>query len=129
MPASDPPPSLARCGPLRLPPPLGQTGIAAALTNTTKTIGGSFASAIFAIVLVYAGASAVVETASRLAGYLAVFAICGAGALAAAVLLCFVPKLAFTDPAEPVADAEPMADAEPVADADLTCASAGSARP
>ncbi len=31
--------------------PRGQTGIAAGLTNTTKTIGGSFASAVFGVVL------------------------------------------------------------------------------
>lgn len=83
--------------------PIGQTGIATALTNTTKTIGGSFASAIFAIVLAAGVASAATSTASSLLGYLTVFAICGAGALVAAVLLFFVPKLAFAD-AEPVGD-------------------------
>ena len=77
--------------------PRGQTGIATALTNTTKTIGGSFASAVFAIVLVAGAASAVTETASSLLGYLTVFAICGVGALVAAVLLFLVPKLAFAD--------------------------------
>lgn len=77
--------------------PRGQTGIATALTNTTKTIGGSFASAIFAIVLLAGAASAVTETASSLFGYLTVFTICGAGALVAAVLLFLVPKLAFAD--------------------------------
>ncbi len=77
--------------------PRGQTGIATALTNTTKTIGGSFASAIFAIVLVAGAATAVTETASSLLGYLTVFAICGGGALVAAVLLFLVPKLAFAD--------------------------------
>jgi MFS family permease len=78
--------------------PRGQTGIATGLTNTTKTIGGSFASATFAIVLAAGAASAVTATASSLAGYLTVFAICGGGALVAAVLLFFVPKLAFADP-------------------------------
>lgn len=77
--------------------PRGQTGIATALTNTTKTIGGSFASAIFAIVLAAGAASAVTATASSLLGYLTVFAICGIGALVAAVLLFLVPKLAFAD--------------------------------
>ena len=66
--------------------PPGQTGIAAALTNTTNTIGGSFASA------------AVTATASSLGGYLTVWSICAAGALVAGVLLFFVPKLAFADP-------------------------------
>lgn len=40
--------------------PLGHTGIAARLTNTMKAIGGSFASAIFTVVLVYAGGQAVI---------------------------------------------------------------------
>lgn len=77
--------------------PRGQTGIATALTNTTKTIGGSFASAVFAIVLAAGAASAVTATASSLLGYLTVFTICGVGALVAAVLLFLVPKLAFED--------------------------------
>lgn len=77
--------------------PRGQTGVATGLTNTTKTIGGSFASATFAIILAFGAASAVTATASSLLGYLTVFAICGSGALIAAVLLFFVPKLAFAD--------------------------------
>lgn len=77
--------------------PRGQTGVATGLTNTTKTIGGSFASATFAIILAFGAASAVTATASSLLGYLTVFAICGFGALIAAVLLFLVPKLAFAD--------------------------------
>lgn len=77
--------------------PRGQTGIATGLTNTTKTIGGSFASAIFAIVLAAGAATAVTQTASSLLGYMVVFTICGVGALVAAVLLFLVPKLAFAD--------------------------------
>jgi MFS family permease len=77
--------------------PRGQTGIATALTNTTKTIGGSFASAVFAIVLGAAVLNSAGATASSLGGYLAVFTICGVGALVAAVLLFLVPKLAFAD--------------------------------
>jgi MFS family permease len=77
--------------------PRGQTGVATGLTNTTKTIGGSFASATFAIILAFGAASAVTATASSLLGYLTVFAICGVGALVAAVLLFLVPKLAFAD--------------------------------
>ena len=79
--------------------PLGQTGIATGLTNTTKTIGGAFASAIFAVVLVFAAGQAVTETASSLLGYMIVFAICGGTALVAAIALFFVPKLAFSDAA------------------------------
>jgi len=77
--------------------PRGQTGIATGLTNTTKTVGGSFASAVFAIVLAAGAASAVTATASSLFGYLTVFAICGISALVAAVVLFLVPKLAFAD--------------------------------
>ena len=76
--------------------PRGQTGIAAGLTNTTKTIGGSFASAIFGIVLLQ-GAIEAAGTAASLSGYMIVWAVCGGGALVAAVLLFFVPKLAFAD--------------------------------
>ncbi len=76
--------------------PRGQTGIAAALTNTTKTIGGSFASAVFGVVLL-TGATAVTATAASLFGYMLVWTICGLGALVAGVLLFFVPKLAFAD--------------------------------
>jgi len=77
--------------------PKGQTGIASALTNTTKTIGGSFASAVFGVVL-FSAAATVITTASSLSGYLTVWAICGCGAFVAATLLFFVPKLAFADP-------------------------------
>lgn len=87
--------------------PRGQTGIAAALTNTTKTVGGSFASAVFGIVLAAGVLGSVSGTASSLAGYLAVWIICGVGALIAAVMLFFVPTLAFADVAEAVS-AEPL---------------------
>ncbi|MGN6503802.1 MAG: MFS transporter [Pseudolysinimonas sp.] len=76
--------------------PRGQTGIAAGLTNTTKTVGGSFASAVFGTVLA-TGAIAAAGTAASLSGYMTVWAICGGGALLAAVLLFFVPRLAFAD--------------------------------
>jgi MFS family permease len=77
--------------------PRGQTGIATAMTNTTKTIGGSFASATFAIVLVSTGIIRGATNDPSLGGYLIVFTICGCGALVAAVLLFLVPKLAFAD--------------------------------
>jgi MFS family permease len=76
--------------------PRGQTGIAAGLTNTTKTVGGSFASAVFGTVLA-TGAVASAGTAASLSGYMTVWAICGGGALLAVVLLFFVPRLAFAD--------------------------------
>ncbi|WP_285025819.1 MFS transporter [Plantibacter sp. ME-Dv--P-122b] len=90
--------------------PRGQTGVASALTNTTKTIGGSFASAVFGVVLFAGAAQAVTAGASSLSGYLTVWAICGAGALVAAVLLCFVPRLAFADAAPVDAGLEPRPD-------------------
>ena len=77
--------------------PLGQTGIAAGLTNTTKTVGGSFASAVFGVVLFAGASTAVTAGASSLTGYMTVWAICGIGALTATVLLFFVPRLAFAD--------------------------------
>lgn len=80
--------------------PRGQTGVASALTNTTKTIGGTFSSAVFGVVLA-AGVGAVAsETAAALGGYLTVWAICAAGGFLAAALLFFVPKVAFADVTE-----------------------------
>ena len=93
--------------------PRGQTGIAAALTNTTKTIGGSFASAVFGIVLAAGVVAAVGSTASSLSGYMTVWIICGVGALVAAVLLFFVPKLAFADPEGAAVEADAVGTLEP----------------
>ncbi len=77
--------------------PTGQTGVASALTNTTKTIGGTFSSAVFGVVLA-AGAGVVAsQTAASLGGYMTVWAICAAGGFLAALLLLFVPKVAFAD--------------------------------
>lgn len=80
--------------------PRGQTGVASALTNTTKTVGGTMSSAVFGVVLAGGAGAAVAATAAPLAGYLTVWAICAAGGFAAAVLLFFVPKVAFADSAE-----------------------------
>jgi MFS family permease len=77
--------------------PRGQTGIASALTNTTKTIGGTFASAVFGVVLAAGLGAAVAGTAAPLVGYLAVWSVCAVGGFLAAALLFFVPKVAFTD--------------------------------
>jgi len=77
--------------------PIGQTGIAAGLTNTTKTVGGTFSSAIFAVALA-TGAGGVVATAASFSGYLTVWIVCGSAAVISAVLLLFVPRLAFSDP-------------------------------
>ncbi|QLD13350.1 MFS transporter [Microbacterium oleivorans] len=83
--------------------PRGQTGVASAMTNTTKTIGGTFSSAVFGVVLA-AGAGVVAsETAASIGGYLTVWAVCAAGGFIAALLLLVVPRVAFAD-AEPPAD-------------------------
>lgn len=71
--------------------PVGQTGVATGLTNTTKTLGGAVASCVFGVALLH-GASG---TAGSLTGYLTVWGLCGATALVAAVCLLFVPRDAF----------------------------------
>lgn len=81
--------------------PAHQTGVATGLTNTTKVIGGSFASSAFAVAL--AGGAVVTtsgaaSTAGSLTGYVAVWAICGGTAVVATVLLFAVPKVAFMSP-------------------------------
>lgn len=80
--------------------PPGQTGIATGLTNTTKTVGGAFASAVFGIVLA-SGIAAGAGTAASIGGYLTAWAICSGAAVVAMVLLFFVPRLAFADTDEP----------------------------
>jgi hypothetical protein len=83
--------------------PLNRTAMATGLTNTTKTIGGAFSSAVFGIALLshaMAEAGAVPgdgQTAAPLAGYLTVWTICGVTGLAAAAALVLVPRLAFSD--------------------------------
>ncbi|MEB4614168.1 MFS transporter [Leucobacter sp. M11] len=79
--------------------PAEQTGVATAMTNTTKTIGGSIASTVFAIVLVVGlgDAAGGGSTHASLTGYLTVWSICAGGALLAAISLFLVPKVAFTD--------------------------------
>ncbi|MCT1479698.1 MFS transporter [Microbacterium sp. p3-SID336] len=80
--------------------PATQTGVATGLTNSVKTVGGAIASCVFGIALLHgvAGAAGGAEgTAGSLAGYFTVWIVCGATALAAAALLVFVPKEAFTD--------------------------------
>jgi len=82
--------------------PLHQTGVATGLTNSVKTVGGAVASCVFGIALagqLAAGAAgdAPEGTAGSFAGYLTVWLVCGFTAAAAAVLLAFVPRQAFTD--------------------------------
>ncbi|MFS0712575.1 MFS transporter [Microbacterium sp. 2P01SA-2] len=77
--------------------PRGQTGVASAMTNTTKTIGGTFSSAVFGVVLAAGAGIVASETAASLGGYLTVWAICAAGGFVAAILLFVVPRVAFAD--------------------------------
>ena len=75
--------------------PPHQTGVATGLTNTTKTLGGAFASAIFALALA-SGIDPDSTTAASLSGYQTVWAICGGTAVVAVISLLTVPKVAFT---------------------------------
>jgi len=63
------------------------------MTNATKTVGGAIASAVFAIALTSAGSIEDLEEGQApLSGYLAVWAICAAAAVLAAVALLMMPK-------------------------------------
>jgi hypothetical protein len=91
--------------------PAGRTAVATGLTNTTKVLGGSFASAAFAVALA-TGAPRLADgtegTAGSMSGYLSVWIICGVTALLAAGALVLVPRLAFADPSVPeLADRQP----------------------
>ncbi|WP_020141981.1 MFS transporter [Terracoccus sp. 273MFTsu3.1] len=71
--------------------PPTHTGLTTGMTNTTKTIGGAFASSVFAIALSSTGTVDAEATAhASLSGYLTVWAICGVTALVAAVFLAVV---------------------------------------
>lgn len=80
--------------------PRSQTGVATGLTNSVKTVGGAIASCVFGIALLHhVGGAAAEGTAGSLSGYMTVWLVCGFTAVAAAVLLAFVPRLAFSDSA------------------------------
>jgi MFS family permease len=79
--------------------PADRTGVATGLTNSTKTLGGAVASAVFGIALMQ-GATGAADggTAGSFEGYVTVWLVCGGSALiAAATLLFVVPKHAFQD--------------------------------
>lgn len=88
--------------------PPTQTGVATGLTNSVKTVGGAVASCVFGIALITGASGAVESTAGSFAGYVTVWVVCGVTALAAAVLLLFVPKQAFTDGASVERTATPV---------------------
>ncbi|MBV1779754.1 MFS transporter [Paeniglutamicibacter sp. ABSL32-1] len=82
--------------------PFNRTGMATGLTNAVKTIGGSFASAIFGLALIGQVAGAVSggageNSAAPLAGYLIVWSICGGTAIVCALALFAVPRAALED--------------------------------
>lgn len=79
--------------------PRGRTGMASAMTNTTKIMGGTMSSAFFGVVLA-GGAATAIGTAAPFTGYVTVWVVCSASGLLAAVLLAFVPSAAFSDAAE-----------------------------
>lgn len=66
--------------------PADRTGFATGMTNAAKTVGGAVASAVFAIALASEGAH------PDLGGYLTVWAVCAAAALAAAGCLALVTR-------------------------------------
>lgn len=92
--------------------PRTRTGFATGMTNTTKTIGGAIASSVFAIALASAGDGAdavggAVDNASRhasLSGYYVVWAIAGATALVAALVL-MTTRSRSSDRLDPLRDA------------------------
>jgi MFS family permease len=79
--------------------PPHRTGFATGMTNATKTVGGAIASSIFAICLASAGSiEDPAEGHAPLSGYLVVWAICAAAALAAAAALLALPRHATEHP-------------------------------
>jgi sugar phosphate permease len=82
--------------------PASSTGVATGLTNSVKTLGGAIASAAFGLMLVDHDGG----TAASFAGYLGIWIVCAATAVACALLMLAVPRTAFTDAAARVADPE-----------------------
>ncbi|MWB97475.1 MFS transporter [Agromyces seonyuensis] len=83
--------------------PPTQTGVATGLTNSVKTVGGAIASCVFGIALLSHVGGGSHSTAGSFSGYLTVWLVCGGTAVVCAIVLAFVPKLAFADPT-PVED-------------------------
>ncbi|MDR3127837.1 MAG: MFS transporter [Bifidobacteriaceae bacterium] len=75
--------------------PPGQAGIVTGLTNTSRSIGGSIASATFALALVQgasASANQISAQAGSLQGYIFVWAACALTAALAGIVCGFLPK-------------------------------------
>ena len=79
--------------------PPERTGFATGMTNATKTVGGAFASAVFAIALSATGSmDDVQEGHAALSGYLTVWAVCAVAALLAAAALLVLPRHVADEP-------------------------------
>ena len=73
--------------------PPDRTGFATGMTNATKTVGGAFASSVFAIALASTGSLDEPGTGQApLSGYLTVWAICSVSAVVAAAVLLMMPR-------------------------------------
>lgn len=80
--------------------PPDRTGFATGMTNAAKTIGGSIATAVFAIVLSATGSlGGLNEGYAPLSGYLTVWTTCGAAALLAGLTLLLLPRSVGDEPA------------------------------
>ncbi|MEZ3161076.1 MFS transporter [Microbacterium sp. BWT-B31] len=77
--------------------PPGRTGISSGMTNTHRTIGGAFASAIFALAL---SSGDTTTTASPLSGYFVVWLVAAAATASATVVLFFLPVNTLRDAPE-----------------------------
>ena len=78
--------------------PRDRTAVATGLTNTTKTVGGMVASAVFALALLsgtHTTLAGEAGTAGSFSGYVTVWVICGGTALVGALFLLRAPKGSF----------------------------------
>ena len=80
--------------------PSDRTGFATGMTNAAKTIGGTIATAVFAIVLSATGSlGGLNEGYAPLSGYLTVWTTCGVAALLAGLTLLLLPRSVGDEPA------------------------------
>ncbi len=78
--------------------PPDRTGFVTGMTNTTKTIGGAIASAVFAIALASTGSLDQDKLGhAPMSGYITVWLVCSITAVVAAVCLTATPRDAFAD--------------------------------
>lgn len=88
--------------------PPDRTGFATGMTNATKTVGGAFASSVFAIALASTGSLGEPGAGQApLSGYLTVWAICSVSAVVAALVLLMMPRPVESVPDTPL-DAVPV---------------------